>query len=318
MERFILVPLDGSRLAENALPHALTLAQTNGSSLYLVRVIMNAPMVPAYEWPIPSTISNQEWLDEEERTATAYLEELKQTLAAIGVKTRVGVFPGEPAHVVSTLAESNRSINTIVMASHGRSGLGRWLLGSVAEKILHATPVPLLIVHGDERAPIEPLKPAKYKHLLVPLDGSHFAEQAITTARLIAEPNQATITLATIVPHEDDVGLAEAGVIPMWSIKDQQAARERMQGYLQRLATNLQSSGLNIKTLVQSGEPAAMLESIATNEDVDLIVMATHGRSGFTRMWLGSVATRLIRHTTHQVLLVRAEEPVNRTEPTED
>jgi nucleotide-binding universal stress UspA family protein len=103
----------------------------------------------------------------------------------------------------------------IAMATHGRSGLGRWLLGSVAEKVLQAVPRPLLLVRAREFIPAIPID-VSYRRILVPLDGSPFAEQALGQAQAIAAATGATLMLVTVVPMLDDAALAEVGVVPAW------------------------------------------------------------------------------------------------------
>ena len=316
MERQILVPLDGSGLAEAVLPHAARLAQATASSLQLIRVVAPPTVAPSLAWPMPAPVNIERWLEVERSSADTYLDLVAGMLAKEGVVARTTVLEGDPATCIIGFARENASIREIAMASHGRSGVARWIMGSVAERVLQATPVPLLVVRAaaDDAAvelkqPRLPLKlEPKYQTILVPLDGSRFAEQALGLARLIADHQQATLMLVSVVPFLDEVGLAEGGVVPLWGVNAQQTARAHAIEYLDKTAAQLAEAGLQVRTRWIDGDPAETIAAIASEEDVDLIAMSTHGRSGISRLWLGSVANRVIRRADQPVLLVRAEE----------
>ncbi len=316
MERQILVPLDGSALAEAALPHATQLAQATTSNLHLVRVVIPPTVTPSLAWPMPAPINTERWLDAERSAAQAYLDTIAAMVAQAGITVRTTVLEGDPATNIIAFAQENVSIREIAMASHGRSGFNRWIMGSVAERVLQSTPVPLLIVRAVEHDVAVELKQPRrefnvespYKTILVPLDGSDFAEQALGLARLIADHYQATMILVSVVPPLDDVALAEGGVVPLWTVNNQQTARTYAAEYLSSTANELVESGLQVRTRWIDGDPAETITAIADEEHVDLIVMSTHGRSGISRLWLGSVATRVIRRADQPILLVRAQE----------
>jgi nucleotide-binding universal stress UspA family protein len=316
MERQILVPLDGSSLAEAVLPHATQLAQATLSNLHLLRVVIPPTVTPSLAWPMPAPINTERWLEAERSAARTYLDTIAAMLAKEGITARTTVLEGDPATTIIEFAQENANIREIAMASHGRSGFNRWIMGSVAERVLHSTPVPLLVVRADEHDIAVELKQPRrefkletpYKNILVPLDGSDFAEQALGLARMIADHYQATLFLVSVVPFLDDVGLAEGGVVPLWGVSDQQTARTYAAEYLTSTAADLTDAGLNVRTRWVDGPPAETITAIASEEHADLIVMSTHGRSGISRLWLGSVAARVIRRADQPILLVRAQE----------
>lgn len=316
MERQLLIPLDGSLLAEQALDYAVVLARRNSSVLHLVRVVGYPPLVPAYEWPVPSAVDSRQWLADERQAAQTYLDELKARYEQQGLAVRTTILDGEPAHAIIQFATEQTSVREIVLASHGRSGLGRWVLGSVAEKLVQATPVPILVIHGDERK-VETFKiPPELRTIIVPLDGSAIAEQALPLASQLAEAHSAELVLLSVTPGIDDPGLIESGLVPMWSAGEKAQAREQAQKYLEQLEQSLQTPRLRLRHLVVSGTPAEMIDEIAQETVASMIVMATHGRSGFSRMWMGSVATKLIRSSQRPIFLVRAvEQAAERGQP---
>jgi nucleotide-binding universal stress UspA family protein len=316
MERQILVPLDGSSLAEAVLPHAIQLAQATLSNLNLLRVVIPPTITPSLAWPMPAPINTERWLEAERNTAQTYLDTIAGMLAKEGITARTTVLEGDPTTCIIGFAQENPNIREIAMASHGRSGFNRWIMGSVAERVLQSTPVPLLVVRAVEHDIAVELKQlrrefklkAPYKTIVVPLDGSDFAEQALGIARLITDHYKASLILVSVVPHLDDVGLAEAGVVPLWGVSDQQTARTYAAEYLTSTAKRLTDAGLQVRTRWVDGAPAETITAIASEEHADLIVMSTHGRSGVSRLWLGSVATRVIRRADQPILLVRAQE----------
>jgi nucleotide-binding universal stress UspA family protein len=172
------------------------------------------------------------------------------------------------------------------MTTHGYGGALRWAFGSVAAKVLHATPTPLLIVrsNGGEHPSVTEVT---YRTICVPLDGSPLAEQALATAQPIAARIGATLLLVCVVTGDD---IAEA------------------RKYLEGVAQRLRADRFNVQTHVVEGIPADQIIYVAQTEHADLIVMATHGRTGLRHLWLGSVATRVVHSAELPVLLVRVHQ----------
>ena len=175
-------------------------------------------------------------------------------------------------------------VRLIAMTTHGYGGALRWAFGSVAAKVLHATPMPLLIVrsNGGEHPSVTEVP---YRTICVPLDGSPLAEQALATAQPIAARIGATLLLVCVVTGDD---IAEA------------------RKYLEGVAQRLRADRFDVQTRVVEGIPADQIIYVAQTEHADLIVMATHGRTGLRQIWLGSVATKVVHSAELPVLLVRA------------
>ncbi len=206
MYKRILVPLDGSSRAERALPVAARIAQAEGGSVVLFRALP----IPLLSASLFGQDASSEWLLEEEVAgATAYLDDLKASQVLRDIAVSCVVQDGDPAQVILEYAEAHQ-VDLIVLCSHGRSNLGRWVLASVAEHLVRHAPMPILVLHTDGATPLETNAPEHLFCALVPLDGSTLAEAAlgpaIHLATALAAPQPAGLHLVVIVdPFEATV-----------------------------------------------------------------------------------------------------------------
>jgi nucleotide-binding universal stress UspA family protein len=273
----IMVPLDGSELAERALPCAEQLGVATGATLHLVHVVELAPpltwpFAPAY---LPGSV-HDDLVAQETQQATAYLDKMRERVAAGGVHVRTEQMVG---YAAATLLDYERDagIDLVVMCSHGRTGLARFALGSVAERLLHHGTAPVLLVRpfGD---------PVTLEHAVVPLDGSERAEEALRVVDQLVRYVVHEVTLLRVI------GAAEEG--------------PEAERYLEEVARRLKQEHLACWQRVAQGDPAEAIIDMAGTDK--LVVMATRGRSGLTRWALGSVADRVAHGGVAAVLLVRA------------
>ena len=270
----ILVPLDGSALAEAALPRAEALAHLAPSTLYLLRA---AP-------------------PEEEGTAASYLETVADHLRARGLVVETLTVPGDPTEAIVWEA-AHRDVDVVVMATHGRGGVGRGLLGSVADQVLHRMALPVLLVRADQPALV-----GRPRRVLVPLDGSELAEQALVHARAAVGTQGEILLYQAVAPATPIVEpmTRDSAWAEMWENTQADALR-----YLEEVATPLRAAGYRVRTAAEHGVPAERIARYARQEQVDLIVVSSHGRSGAARWLLGSVADDLLRHAPAPLLLLR-------------
>ena len=209
--------------------------------------------------------------------------------------------------IVSSILEvaSEEDADLIAMSTRGHSGLGRWVHGSNADKLLHSTSTPMLILRpGDEgEAPLE-RKPIDT--LVTPLDGSALAESALPHVEALAGAMGAKVLLAQIIstPTLPYTATEAYSFDPQLVANMGQAATS----YLRERQTELEQKGLQVETVVKNGYPAAHIIDLAAEEDGRLIVMSTHGRSGLGRWIMGSVADRVLRASSSPVLLIRPQE----------
>jgi nucleotide-binding universal stress UspA family protein len=270
----------------------------------------------------PSAELWEAW-EKEPELARDYLAGIAKGLLEDGLQAHTKVVDGDPATCIVECATQDPSIMMIAMSTHGRSGLGRWVFGSVADKVLHAAPVPLLLVRSSESesetdsdGPVQVHSPHHYHTILVPLDGSSFAEQALWQARVLAAASGANqendsgakLVLVSVVPTPSAWQMADDTSISLWAEAAERDETNRLNLYLLETAQQFRSQGHIVQTRLCHGDPAEEILRSGEETNADIIVMATHGRGGLRRLWLGSVATKVVQGATVPVLLVRAEE----------
>jgi nucleotide-binding universal stress UspA family protein len=202
------------------------------------------------------------------------------------------------ARAITELADERRA-ELIVMSTHGRSGIGRWLYGSVADSVLRQSAIPVLLVppHAER-----PLPTDRQLRLLVPLDGSELAEEAIeTTERLAGSLNAELLLLSIVEPPPYPLYGDGYTYIPF----DQDVELRSSRQYLQSQVDRLQARGIKVSARATTGSPSSIVAQVARDAEVDAVMMATHGRSGLARLVLGSVATAVLQQVNVPVLLVR-------------
>jgi nucleotide-binding universal stress UspA family protein len=289
MLKTILVPLDGSTLAERALTYAAVLARRSNAKIVLVEAVQ-AHTLPGVD------PSNAQF--ELTNGAEAYLKSKSDRLDADGIRAEAHVCYDSPVCAILGAAERQQA-DLIVMSTHGRGGLSRMLYGSVADQILRRSKIPVLLVPSIVEHAWPPDGPLS---LLVPLDGSELAADALQPAGLLTELFGARLTLLrAIQPAAYPLYGEGYAYIPF----DEEAELAEARRYLEDQASRLGESGGRVNTKVAVGEPARVIGEIAREQDVDVVVMATHGHGGLSRLILGSVATATLRHTTAPLLLVR-------------
>jgi len=299
----ILVPLDGSSLAEEAVDTAINLAAGGPFTLSLLRA------TEAHGLPVADPIDAQVRVV---REAEDYLAGVRGRLEKHGITdVDTSAWYGQAAPSILEGARLKKA-DLIVMSSHGRSGLGRLILGSVAESVLRSTRVPLCIVHGSKAASTE--LPAwqkqganrrwkAYRRVLVALDGSPAAEKILPLVLGFAGPLGLEVTLMRVnVPVRPTI--VEGTALTM--LEDPETDQIGAEEYLAPLAVDLRRHGLRVKTQVRRGPAAEEILRAASESNVDLIAMTTHGRTGLGRLLLGSVAETVLRTTPLPVFLMRA------------
>ncbi|MCP4421235.1 MAG: universal stress protein [Chloroflexi bacterium] len=294
----ILVPLDGSALAEQALPVAIHLAKQMQSELILLSVARHEPVA------MVEPMGYGMWLSEEAQPnireqLDAYLTNTMERYTVAGVTMTSLLKEGDEAGEIVDTAVSQLA-DLIIMTTHGRSGLSRWLMGSVTEKVMHQAPCPLLILR-DSTLP---------EHILITLDGSEIAETALLPGLALATGIGVDVTLLQVLegslppPHSGDWvenEMANAGQEQEYN-KDKE---RHVTLYLRTIADRFSHHAP--KTAVPFGKPAEAILSYAESIPNSLITIATHGRSGLARWIFGSVAEKVLRGATEPVLVIRLD-----------
>lgn len=286
----ILVPLDGSDLAARAVPFAATLAARGESSLLLLRAVNTLAA--------PTEAAGQALVDEAQQA----LDATAAALVADGVAatTRVVDRQAESAILEATADEN---VALVVMSTHGRGGLGRFIYGSVADTVLRHAPVPVLTVppHGLSEWPTD----GRVK-ILVPLDGSELSRLAVGPACELADALGGSLLLGSVVTFPSYSMYAEGYVFVDPDPSSGMLADTRQ--YLEAVAAGLRTELRPVEVCATYGSPYFGITSMAREAGVGLIVMATHGRGGMSRALLGSVATATLRQSDVPIVLVRPDE----------
>lgn len=296
----LLIPLDGSLLAETALPAAKVLAKRYGAELCLVRA--EYPLVSAErassEKPLPSQLDVQ-----------THLDGLVQHLTAEGITAHTVLLACDPAEGILAQADLDR-VDLIVMATHGRTGFDALLHPSITWQVFSRTSAPVLVCRGVlQKASVRTPTPLPHfmadatAPLVVPLDGSLQAEAALPLAQQLAQTFGNPVRIVRVVPYPIvmDAGM---GPLPLteemitWSLAEAEF-------YLKLKQAAMKSQGLKVEIESAMGIPASCLEACVQDHHAGLVVMTSHGRGWFGRLVLGSVAKHLLGHLDAPILLVR-------------
>jgi nucleotide-binding universal stress UspA family protein len=300
MYQSILVPLDGSALGEQALPLALAVARRAGARLQVVHV----------HDPAADRLQTFYTVDPRvEKAERAYLEDLVRRLTSqANVTADCALLHGPVAEALQGHAAATGA-DLIVMTTHGRGPLSRFWLGSVADLLVRIIPKPILLVK-PQRVPPPFEAPLAIRRILIPLDGSDLAERILEPALALAVLMQAECTLLQVIKPMALSGLEStgyaAGAIEPLVLKQ---LEEGAQTYLDEVAQRLRARSLKVHTRVTIYPQAAgaILDG-AQASGIDLIALATHGRGGFKRLLLGSVADKVLRKASIPVLVQRPAE----------
>jgi nucleotide-binding universal stress UspA family protein len=298
----ILVPLDGSALAEQALPYAQLLARALSARIHLLRAISRAEQTTLLTESVdapsrPPAVCEQCALTHLCGHSDCYIAEQARQLRAADLEADADMRVGTPAEAIAALVQDAPE-SLIAMATHDERGLQRWLRGSVADTLIHATTAPLLLVPGcTQAAPASP----SLARILVPLDSSALARLALPIAIELAAHAQAELILLWVVAPSIEAYLrafpAEADA--------HRALHDQAAEALATFPNRMPAPTVRMTTAVGIGSPAQAIAEEAARRHADLIVMATHGYTGLQRWRLGSVANTVLHATPTPLLLVR-------------
>jgi nucleotide-binding universal stress UspA family protein len=295
----IVVALDGSAIAEAVLPYAEAFAAGFKASVELMSVIDIGAMtihVPADKVKELDAI-----IATEEKKCASYLENVAKRFARSHTECRV--VHGTPAETILESTSKDRD-TLITMATHGRSGAQRWLLGSVAEKVLRGTTQPLFLVRAAaaQESPHQIIN-----SIVVPLDGSALAERILPTVSNWARALDVEVTLIRAFELPAAMYSGSEVYIPDYDAM-RQNARHEAAAYLKEKEVALVREGVRtVSTLALEGAAADEIISFAQTAPRAVVAMSTHGRSGVRRWILGSVTEKVVRHGADPVLVVRGQ-----------
>jgi nucleotide-binding universal stress UspA family protein len=295
----VLIPLDGSKTAERVLPYARFIAEALRIPIELLAVIDVAAMA--------SQVASERGrhldiiIPEVERRGRSYLEKIATEFPGLTIGITIG--KGKPAETIIEKAASDKG-TLITMATHGRSGIKRWLLGSVAEKVLRGTANALLLVRAAGQAELK--REPSLRSITVPLDGSQLAASVLPLVATIAQRINVEIVLFRAYELPASAYYGSEDYLPNYEeLKDN--VKKEVRSYLGKEIETLKSQGIEkVSFFVTEGSGPDEIISYARKRPDTLIAMCTHGRSGVKRWVLGSVTEKVVRHSGDPVLVMRA------------
>ena len=295
----LLVPIDGSELAEAALPYAEELAGRLGSEVVLLQVCESEEERTSHMRQL--YISR---LAEAVERGTREYRRLAGRPESEEIKVESVIMAGNPAEKIIEYAE-NKDIGLIIMATHGRSGTKRWAVGSVADKVLRGTCIPVALIRAGKARPAAGEKGMLTKALL-PLDGSEVGEAALPYLEDLAVRLKTEVTILQVVEPKYPAFAAEPWDYSPYRQEWLAAMEESARTYLAGIEQRLKAKGVVVSSRIETGAAAERIIEVAEQIDVDFIAMSTHGRSGVGRWVFGSVADRVLYSGNFPLILVRA------------
>ncbi|MDD5081981.1 MAG: universal stress protein [Dehalococcoidales bacterium] len=293
----VLVPLDGSEVSEVSLPYAVELAGKLGAMITLLYV---------------SKTTGDTFRHMQEFYLRRVIETVKRGVekqfgkpAAETVRVEPAVVVGDPAEQIVDYAEKE-NIGLILMATHGRSGVRRWTLGSVASKVTRSTRRPVVLIRAKGAGGAGAREHGVLNKVLVSLDGSPESEAVLPHIDDLAPRLKAEVVLVQIVEQAYHVFASEGGVgqIP-FTDDEMKPLVDGARTYLKKIEDKLRDKGIKVTSEVRVGAPAEEIIKFADEVKADIVVMATHGRSGIGRWIFGSVSGKVLREGNTPILLVR-------------
>ena len=295
-----LVPLDGSGMAESVIPVVESLAKSCGATVILLHVI---------EKKAPATVHGERHLTEEAE-AGRYLEGISAILRSSGVAVENHVHANKEGDVAASIVQHAEEMNPdlVIMCTHGRGGLKGFLYGSIAQQALQKGTWPILLVPPSAEGKKAAFRPAR---ILVPLDGTHRHEPALAQAFPIANAYKAEMYLVMVIPTAARLsgeGSVPAKFMPRTMKVVLDLAEQGANDYLRQIAGECQSERVNVVASVLRGDAVPRVLDHAAEIAADLIVMASHGKSGLNAFLSGSTAARIAGKAARPLLLVRTSD----------
>ena len=303
MFKHILVPLDGSTLAEAALPAAVSLAQTFKAPVTLLHVI---------EQDAPDEIHCERHLTEAGE-AEAYLKQIARRAFPPKIKVNLHVHNSPVVDVARSIVDHSADEiqpDLIILCSHGNSGMHELVFGNIAQEVAAASGTPVLLIKPEET-----VSPFNLRHILVPLDTESVHDKALPTAEALAKAYAAELNLLCVIPTLGTLSGEQAAVsnmLPTTATAYLDIAEDIALEHFQRHLNLFKKKGLLATAEIARGDPAPVIAKIAEKIGADLIIFGTHGRAGLDAFWNRSVAASVARRTKTPLLLLPLKYPSSR------
>ncbi len=283
----ILVPLNGSDLAEKALPYARSIAKLKKSNLILFSVSLTM------------------FVERRDRLFSSYLEIKSKELHEEGIKATIATSYGDVAEEIIKYTRNNKP-DLIVMATHGYSGAKKWMFGSITHKVLYNTKIPVLLIKSQSSE-----SSVEFNKILVPVDGSSFSESTFPHVEELSRNTKREVLLLHVSEAPVVPSYGSRPINPTWKkYRDDTWAEMEKQAvaYLDKVRGALKKKRIKVQSKVvkaEIGKVAQTIMQISREDKADLIIIATQGRSGVSRWVYGSIANRIMEESSQPVLLIR-------------
>jgi nucleotide-binding universal stress UspA family protein len=298
----LIVPLDGSRLAEVVIPAVAELARRLSARAVLLHVLEARP---------PSTVHGDRHLTSAGE-ADAYLREIAGRLAEKGVEVDYHSHDSPEGDLAASVAAhaGELKVSMLVLSTHGTGRPRDWIWGSIAQQVVRQVPVPILLIRpvGEEVPSFAP------RAVVASLDGTPEGEQVLPAALAFTQAFGAVLHLVMVVPTLATISgdrAAAAMLVPSATAAALNLDAEAAATYVRDLAARLSSSGVAVETEVARGDVAQRVVEAAEREAPSLLAMTTHGRGMLDALWSASVGSRVMHRTQGPMLLVRASSGIN-------
>lgn len=297
MIHHILIPLDGSELAECVLPHAMAIAPVTGARVTLVHVLDrtlahngSAALIDPLSWHM------------QKQESQSYLDRIAQRLQQLALPVEQAILEGNPAETLIEFARNN-AVDLLVLSTHGRTGLSEWNVSSVVQKILLSSYKSILLIRAYASPPAE----IQHKRLFLAVDGSTRAEYILPFAMSLAQWHQSTVILGTVIQRPQPIqrfplSEEDQAWIQQFTERNQQEAAR----YLEQLATQFSLKGLSAEANIAISDNAlGSIHDMVDESDADLVMIAAHGSSGERRWPYGSTAASLIAYGRTPLMILQ-------------
>jgi nucleotide-binding universal stress UspA family protein len=300
MFKHLLIPLDGSRLAESVIPAADYLAKHLKASVTLIHIIEKNP---------PDQIHGEQHIQNTDE-AEHYLQHIAVSQFSPGIQVDTHTHTSEVEDVARSIAEhgGEYEIDLIVMCTHGSGGMRDFLFGNIAQQVISLGKRPTLVIHPT---PENMSMSWQFRRFLIPLDGQSAHERGIGVAGELARSFGSSVRLLLVVPTYGKISgswVTTSRLLPGTTSTILDMSVEDARDYLHRKSLELTPDGIDVMTEIARGDPSEEITRIAQESQSDLLVLTTHGKSGTKAFWAGSIASKICKNCQLPLLFIPTEE----------
>jgi len=293
----MLVPLDGSRLAESTLPAAMRIA-----SLFAAKIIL----LHIREQNAPSTIHGEKHLTDPAE-ANRYFQSIAEKLQSDGIDAEWHVHDSMEGDVARSIIDHANEFHPdlVALCTHGKGGMRDLLFGNIAQQVLNLGKWPILLIHPDQKGMASDFI---LRNILIPLDREHDQESTLSVAAAMGDKFSASLRLLVVVPTLETLSGEKSvpgSLLPATTRAILDIAEQEGSEFVETIARNDSFAGLDVHTEILRGDPVQSVVEYANQSDTDLIILGSHARTGLSALISGSFTSRISSRVKCPLLLVR-------------